>query len=138
MPRTPTLPLWSLPPDLATIVAEDGEWEDFSWDPLLLTVVGDTRFAGRAIPMAWQLSLWPEDAQPALRAAVAAACGKADGHGWAEWLCAAVAQRVPALADRLHDESVAETCILWVETEADGRALMEAAWLRLHEGEQAT
>ena len=126
-----------MPHGLATIVAEDGEWEDSSWDPLLLTVVGDTLFEGRAIATAWQLSLWPDDAPPALRAVVAAAFGKADGHGWADWLCAAIAERVPALSDRLHDESAAEVCVLWVETEADGRALLEAAWLCLHEGEQA-
>ncbi len=137
MPHTPALPAWTLPPDLPTIVAEDGEWEDPSWDPLLLSAVGDTRFEGRDIPLAWQLSLWPDDAPPDLRTKVAATFGKADGHGWADWLRLAVAKQAPALAARIHDDSDAATCILWVEAEADGRAMMEAAWLCLHAGGSA-
>lgn len=127
------LPSWTMPSDLATLVAEDGEWEDPSWDPLLLTVVGDTRHEGRDIAMAWQLSLWPEDAPEALRPQVSASFGKPDGHGWAGWLLAALADRAPALVARVHDDSDGATCVLWVEAEADGRALMEAAWRCLQE-----
>ena len=127
------MPSWTMPPDLPVIVAEDGEWEDPSWDPLVLTVVGDTRLEGRLIPIAWQLSLWTEDAPAVLRAAVAAAYGKADGHGWAHWLLAALEARGQKVAARAHDDSEEAACVLWVETEADGRLLMEGAWLLLQE-----
>ena len=133
MPVTSHPPPWIMPPDLATIIADDGEWEDPTWDPLLLTVVGDTRHEGRDIAMAWQLSLWPDDAPPALQAEVAASFGRADGHGWASWLLAAIEARAPQLVARVHDDSEEATCVLWVETEADGRALMEQSWRSLQD-----
>ncbi len=129
MPNVPGLPPWILPPNLATIVAEDGEWEDPSWDPLLLTVVGHTRLDGRDIPLAWQLSLWPDDAPAALQSRVASVSVRLDGHDWASWLLGELTTREPGLATRVHDDSDAATCVLWVETEADGQALMETAWI---------
>ena len=134
--KATTPPPWTLPPDLATIVAEDGEWEDPSWDPLLLTVVGQTRFEDRLIPVAWQLSFWPGDAFFQRRGAPPGALpGEGEGLAWSRWLRAALAARAPHLGRRLHDESEAATCVLWVESEEDGRALMEAAWLFLQEGD---
>jgi hypothetical protein len=122
-------PLWAMPPDLATIVAEDGEWEDPSWDPLLLTVVGNTRFEGRLIPLAWQLSLWPADVFcKNLNAAMRAKGELPDGHAWSGVIQAELETAAPDLAAKLHDDSDASTCVLWVETEADGKALIEAAW----------
>lgn len=134
MPEDMKMPRWTMPEDLATLVSDDGEWEDPSFDPLLLTVIGDTRFEGRLIPLAWQLSLWPSDVffkdlAPGLRAQGIVP----DGSGWSDVLHQAVASRDAALAERLHDDSDAATCVLWVETEADGKALMEIAWRFVHE-----
>ena len=126
-------PAWVMPTDLATIVAEDGEWEDPSWDPLLLTVVGNTRFEGRLIPLAWQLSLWPDDLFcTTLNAAMRAKGESPDGHAWSAVIQAELATDTPALADRVHDDSDASTCVLWVESEADGKAMIEHAWLCVH------
>jgi hypothetical protein len=132
------LPAWVMPGDLAEIIEEDGEWEDPSWDPLLLTVVGDTRHEGRLIKRAWQLSLWPGDAffEP-LNAALKARGEKADGHAWSDLIHEEIARRAPALLPKLHDDSDAATCVIWVETEADGRTLMETVWVYLHEGKAA-
>ena len=135
MPQDPgPTPAWTLPADLATIVAEDGEWEDPSWDPILLTVIGDTRAEGRVIPIAWQLSLWPDDMFfRVLNTSVFAKGEKADGHAWSTLLQSALATRLPALAARLHDDSDVSTCVLWVETEPDGRSLIEAVWHHVHD-----
>ena len=129
-----TLPSWLMPGDLAEIIEEDGEWEDPSWDPLLLTVVGDTRHEGRLIKRAWQLSLWPGDVFfTPFNAALKAKGGKADGHAWSDVIIEDIGRRAPDLASRLHDDSDTATCVIWVESEADGRAMMELAWVHLHE-----
>jgi hypothetical protein len=129
-----TRPNWLMPPDLAEIIDEDGEWEDPSWDPLLLTIAGDTRLDGRLIKRAWQLTLWPGDAFFApLNAALKTQGNKADGHAWSDLLHLEVGRHAPALALRLHDDSDAATCVIWVETETDGRMLMERAWTYLHD-----
>jgi hypothetical protein len=126
-------PPWVMPPDLKSIIADDGEWEDPSWDPLLLTVVGDTRHEGRLIPLAWQVSFWPADVYfKDLNAAMRGKGEKPDGHAWAAVIQAEIEAREPALAAKLHDDSDAATCVLWVETEPDGKILMEAAWRFLH------
>lgn len=130
----PALPAWIMPAGLDAIIEDDGEWEDPSWDPLLLTIIGDTRHEGRLIARAWQLTLWPGDPFFAsLNKGLKTQGIKPDGPGWAEVLRAGIADSDPRLAARLHDDSEPEACVLWTETEADGRALMEAAWLYLHD-----
>ena len=131
--ETAIVPPWAIPHDLETIVEEDGEWEDPSWDPILLGVIGDTRYEGRLIARVWQLSFWP--AEPFFRAMNAAMRAKGetpDGPAWSAVIRAELAIATPALSGTLHDDSDAAACVVWVEAEADAKILAEAVWLYLH------
>ena len=54
---------------------------------------------------------------------------KPDGYGWGEYVYKTIRESNPALAERLHGmDCEMATCVIWVESEEDCRALLEATW----------
>jgi hypothetical protein len=127
----PEMPHWKPPEDLAKALEEGaGSWEDGRWSPLLVTALSGTEFNGREIPVAWQIEFDPSAEE--FEAANAGLEGKGidpDGYGWGEHIRKALRDANPALAKRLHlTDCEADTCVIWLESEEDCRAVLEAAW----------
>ena len=134
MPKTPT---WKLPKDIAKALEEgDGSWEDERWSPILLTAMSGTEFEGRDIPIAWQIEFDPsEDDFEAANAKLEEMEIEPDGYGWGEYIQKAIQKSNPGLANRLHTtDCETATCVIWVETADDCRALLEATWKLIFEG----
>jgi hypothetical protein len=136
MPREPSTPPppWKIPDNLRTILDAEEQWEDPRWDPLTLTVMAGTAYLGRPIPVAWEVSFSPaDDFFDDLNGTLEAAGIDPDGDGWFHLIKDRVAKSAPDLLERLHDDSETATCVVWVETEADCRILMETIWTILHD-----
>jgi hypothetical protein len=128
MPRMPT---WKPPKDIAeAIEGGDGLWEDERWSPILLTAMSGTEYDGRDIPIAWQIEFDPSDDEfEAANAKLEDLGLEADGYGWGEYIQATVQKANSELADRLHTtDCETDACVIWVESEADCRLLIEATW----------
>lgn len=127
----PKMPRWKPPEDLAKALAHgDGSWEDERWSPILVTAMSGTQYQGRAIPVAWQIEFDPsEDDFEAANARLEASGIEPDGYGWGERIHEVLRQADAGLADRLHmGDCEAAACVIWVESEGDCRALVEATW----------
>ena len=126
MPR----PVWSVPADIARLVAAHPEliWEDDSWAPIVLTVMGGTTYQGRAIPLAWQIAFEPKGLPDEVNAKLENAHLDANGFGWSTWISTAMGKRYPELESALHFDDESAACVIWVETEAACRCLMETVW----------
>ncbi len=127
----PTLPSWKPPKNIAKALEDgDGFWEDERWSPITLTAMSGTEFEGREIPVAWQIEFDPsEDEFEAANAKLEERDIEPDGYGWGEYIQKAIRKANPALAKRLHaTDCEADTCVIWVESEKDCRALLEATW----------
>lgn len=109
-------PRWQIPSDIADLVeAEGGIWENDCWSPILLTVMSGTVYRGRDIPLAWQIEF--------------EASGNLDGYSWAELIGKEMRQRHPEATDELHfHDTEAACCVIWVESEATCRKLVETSW----------
>jgi hypothetical protein len=126
-------PAWRIPGNLGAILEEEGEWEDPRWDPIMLTVFGGIRYNGRDI-QCWEVAFSPEDDFfDDLNKALEAAGIEANGYGWLDVVEGHLTKSNPDLLERLNclDTELA-TCVIWVETEADCRALIETIWTVLH------
>ena len=127
----PRVPVWKPPKNIAKALEDgDGLWEDERWSPLQLTAQSGTVFEGREIAVAWQIEFDPfEDELEAASAKLEEQGIEPDGYGWAESIQNAVRKANPALAKRLHTtDCETATCVIWVESEEDCRALLEATW----------
>ncbi len=127
----PKMPEWKPPKNVAKALADgDGSWEDQRWSPVLVTAMSGTKYEGRAIPVAWQIEFDPsEDEFEAANAGLEKSGVGPDGYGWGEFIQKAIQKRNPALAKRLHmTDCETDTCVIWVESEDDCRALLEATW----------
>jgi hypothetical protein len=52
-----------------------------------------------------------------------------DGYGWGEYIQKTIQEANPALANRLYTtDCETATCVIWVESDEDARALVEATW----------
>jgi hypothetical protein len=52
-----------------------------------------------------------------------------DGYGWGEYIQKTIRKANPAFANRLHTtDCETDTCVIWVESEEDCRALLEVTW----------
>jgi hypothetical protein len=128
------LPAWSPPPDLAERLAEDGIWEDESWEPLTLSVLADTVHQGRPIARSWQIAFAAFDPRIEHWTTILDAAGiEPDGDGWSEVVHRRVGAVQPDLLTRLHDDSEGAACVIWVEAEADARLLIETIWQLLND-----
>jgi hypothetical protein len=89
-----------------------------------------TEYDGREIPVAWQIAFDPsEDDFEAANAKLEEMEIEPDGYGWGEYIQKNIRTANPALAKRLHaSDCETATCVIWVESEEDCRALLEATW----------
>jgi hypothetical protein len=125
------MPTWKSPKNIAKALEDgDGSWEDERWSPILLTAMSGTEFEGRDIPVAWQIEFEPsEDEFEAANAKLEEMEIEPDGYGWGEYIQKAIRKSNPGLAKRLHaTDCETDTCVIWVESEEDCRALLEATW----------
>jgi len=130
------MPDWTIPNNLQELIDSDegGMWEDTRWDPVLLTVMGGTSYGGRDIPLAWQIEFQPDGDQFTTTNAKIVALGlKPDGYGWATLIRSVFTKYHPEAAEELQfgDTEVA-TCLVWVESEATCRLLMQVVWSLIH------
>jgi hypothetical protein len=136
--RRITLPKWKIPKNIEKRVEyEGGMWEDERFDPILLTVISDTSYQGREIPLAWQIEFDPSDRLAAANEEIQALGIEPDGDGWSEVIQKRFAKRHPKLAKELHSDSESSTCVIWVESEGACRKLIAIVWDLLHPGSTA-
>ena len=136
MPREPSTPPppWKIPDNLRAILDAEEQWEDPRWDPLMLTVMAGTIYRGRPIPIAWEVTFSPgDDFFDDLNDTLEAAGIDPDGYCWLHVIEGRLAKSAPDLVERLHADSEIATCVIWVETEADCRNLIETIWTILHD-----
>ena len=125
-------PDWNIPDNLGELLDRDegGMWEDSRWAPLLLTVMKGTSYAGRDIPLAWQIEFEPvgrpfESANDKIRALGL----DPDGYGWASLIKSVAEKYHPEMAKELRfDDTEEATCVVWVESESSCRKLLQMAW----------
>lgn len=125
------MPTWKRPKNMSKALEDgDGVWEDERWSPILLTAMSGTELNGREIPVAWQIEFEPSDDDlDAVNAKLAEVGIEPDGYGWGEHIQSAIRRSNPGLAERLHtSDCETTTCVLWVESEEDCRALLEVTW----------
>jgi hypothetical protein len=127
----PKMPTWKPPKNISKALEDgDGFWEDERWSPIQLTAMSGTEFNGREIPIAWQIEFDPfgevfEEANASLEEQGI----QPDGYGWGESILKTIAKASPVMAKRLHtSDCEAGTCVIWVESDEDCRALIEATW----------
>ena len=134
MPLKKTPPKWKIPKALKRLIEDDGMWEDERWDPILLTVMSDTEYEGREIPLAWQIEFDPfDDRLEAVNSRIEASGIEPDGDGWSSVIEKEFGRRHPKLAGELHSDSESSTCVLWVESEETCRKLIEVVWSLIHD-----
>jgi hypothetical protein len=127
----PKMPTWKTPKNIAEALEDgDGSWEDERWSPILLTAMSGTEYEGRDIPVAWQMEFDPSAEElEAVNAKLEDMDLEPDGYGWGEYIQKAIRKSNPALAKRLHTiDCETDTCVIWVESEEDCRALLETTW----------
>jgi Immunity protein 51 len=124
-------PEWNIPENLLELVDADegGIWEDDSWDPILLTVMKGTVYRGRHIPVAWQIEFEPvgpgfQVANDKLRKLGL----EPDGYGWAALIRNVAEKYHPDLAKELRFDEELAACVVWVESEAACRQLIQMTW----------
>jgi len=127
------MPEWKIPRRLKDMV-EEGEWVDERWHPLRLTVMGDTVYGDRDIPLAWQIEFEPADCQSRVALKQIKRLGhEPDGYGWSEFIKTEFAKRFPDEVGELHlSDTELATCVIWVESEGVCRKLTELAWQLIH------
>jgi hypothetical protein len=131
-----TPPSWSIPGDLNELLDADegGMWEDNRWSPILLTVMKGTSYAGRDIPLAWQVDFEPfGEAFESANEKVTALGLDPDGYGWASLVKSVAKKYHPEIADELQFGDTEEAaCVIWVESESSCRQLIQIAWTLIH------
>ena len=132
----PKMPTWKTPKNIAKALEDgDGLWEDGRWSPIQLTAMSGTEYDGREIPVAWQIEFDPSDeAFEVANASLEEQGIEPDGYGWGEAIQKKIELANPALAKRLHTgDCETDTCVIWVETAEDCRALLETTWKLIFE-----
>lgn len=125
------MPSWKPPKNIAKALEDgDGFWEDERWSPIVLTAMSGTECKGREIPVAWQVEFDPtNDEFEAANAKLEDMEFVPDGYGWGEYIQMVIRNASPALAKRLHAaDCETDTCVIWVESEEDCRAILEVIW----------
>lgn len=129
-------PAWKIPENLKELIDADegGIWEDDSWDPILLTVMGGTSYGGRDIPLAWQIEFQPYDERlEAANKKIESLGVEPDGYGWSNVIQSVIEKHHPNMLGELHfGDSETETCVVWVESEVTCKMLIEVVWSLIH------
>jgi hypothetical protein len=133
---TMKMPAWEMPIDLPKLLGEDedGMWQDVRWAPILLTVMTGTVYNGRDIPLAWQIEFDPyDDVLATANAKIRSLGTEPDGYGWANVIHIVVGKHHPEILDELNfgDTEIA-ACVVWVESEATCKLLLEIVWSLIH------
>ena len=132
----PKMPSWKPPKNIAKALEDgDGSWEDERWSPITLTAMSGTEYDGREIPVAWQIEFDPSaDEFEAANAKLEEMAIEPDGYGWGDYIQKSLQKSNPALAKRLHaTDCETDTCVIWVESAEDCRALLETTWKLIFE-----
>src|SRR5262245_46735545 len=89
-----------------------------------------TKINGREIPIAWQIEFDPSEGDfEAANANIEDMGIEPDGYGWGTYIREIIRKSNPALAKKLHtSDCETHTCVIWVESDEDCRALLEATW----------
>jgi len=93
-------------------------------------VIGGTAYQGREIPWAWPIEFEPfgeefDEANPRIMKDET----EPDGYAWSAVICAQMAKEYPDSIEQLHSgDTESETCVLWVESEAACKALVQVIW----------
>ena len=129
------LPDWVIPDDLNAIVAREGFWESDRWEPIALTVEGDTVYQGRAIPLSWQIAFAPygPEFEETNRRLAARTGSEPDAYSWSDAILSAMKVKAPQFIEQVHDDSELAACVFWVESEAACKALIELIWEMLYQ-----
>lgn len=130
---------WDVPKNIYEIVYadEDFTWEDNSWEPILLSIFGDTSYEGRDIPLSWQVEFAPYGAPFNKRNEQLSNLGKeCDGYGWANLINTIFIEHYPRLVNQLnfHDTDTS-TCVVWTETESTCKKIIEVVHSLLDKGD---
>ncbi|WP_143549321.1 hypothetical protein [Rhodopirellula bahusiensis] len=110
------MPEWNIPTDMRALIDadEDSMWDCDDWDPITLTVCGDTQYEGRDIDLSWQI--------------VYETTG-ITGYEFCDRVKAAVASVDAELVPLLNcGDTETAACVIWVETEHACRRLLEIVW----------
>lgn len=128
--RATASPKWRVPENIAKRVEKDGGvWEDERFDPILLTVMSGVSYQGRDIPLIWQIEFDPSDVRlEAANAKLKATGIDTDGDGWADVVKNEFARRHPKFKNQFHSDSESSGCVIWVESPAACRKLIELVW----------
>lgn len=125
------MPSWNAPKNINKALEDgDGFWQDDRWAPLRLIAMSGTEFEGREIPVVWQIEFNPSDDDFEISNTRLHENGfEPDGYGWGQYIQGTIHKVNPTLAMRLHTtDCESDTCVIWVETVDDCRALLEFTW----------
>ncbi|MBS0265154.1 MAG: hypothetical protein JSS02_24695 [Planctomycetes bacterium] len=130
-PSRRRMPAWKAPKNMARALDNgDGIWEDARWEPLQLTAMSGTSYAGQDIPVIWQVEFDPSDDDFETANARLENSGiTPDGYGWGRHIQNAIGMSDPALAARLQlGDCETSTCVIWVTSVDDCLRLIETTW----------
>lgn len=102
-----------IPSNLMHILADEGYWEDESFDPILISIE-EIHHKGKdkiCYEASFALPDTPEDM---------------DGYLWEDTVSAFLAATQPLVAPKIIGESEDETCIMWADDEDNFRILLDA------------
>jgi hypothetical protein len=121
---------WNAPQQLDQFLSDNGGiWEDECLDPLRIVLMSGTSYAGRDIPLAWQVEFEPSDEQFEASNEKLRSLGiEPDGDGWTSVIENEFKKRHPNLVAEFHSDSESSTCVLWVESETACKKLIEIIW----------
>ena len=127
------IPAWKIPSNLEELIDSDdgGIWDDAdTFAPMTLSVMKDTIYDGREIPLAWQIEFGPESEEcEATNQRIQAMGIEPDGYGWATLINSVVRKYHPDIAEELNfGDTESASLVVWVESEQTCRIVTEVIW----------
>ncbi len=112
------------PPKLRAIIADEGNYEDDSFAPLLI-VVSELGHKGRTV-IGYQLNLKAGQHYEDIEDLMYDAGIAIDGHGWEILLRRYLKSADPALEKTIEGDTEGINCVLWADKEESFRKLLTA------------
>ena len=130
---THPFPAWRIPNNLEELISSDdgGIWDDSeTYAPMTLSVMEDTVYDGREIPLAWQIEFEPDSEEcEAANQRIGGMGIEPDGYGWATLINQVVRKYHPEIAEELHfGDTETASLVVWVESEQTCRIVTEVVW----------